>query len=181
MPRAWLFEAWTLTLALASGACSSSAGTPRDAGTESAADRGAESAADRGADTPVVGDLQLPLHFACEVALDDSQDPCPATLSQAETTDAGRLTTACGSLEHLIPPSADVFFGSWDCFYDGVSGALVGWDMSSDIPQFCGNTAPGAFAGNVPSGCATFLDQPYWRRVHTDGGAGDAGDAAAVD
>jgi hypothetical protein len=92
--------------------------------------------------------------------------------SQAQVGDAGQLTTPCGTLEHLIPPPSDVFFGSWDCFYDMTSGALVGWDMFTDAPSYCGNTAAGVYAGNVPAACATFLYTPAWRRVPLDGGAG---------
>ena len=158
-------------LALALGACSSSAGAPQDAATEAASDGRTDA-------PPLTGD-DRPAQVACEVALDDVGSPCAATVSQAQAGDAGWLLPPCGTLDRVVPPTTEIFFGTWDCFYDMSSGALVGWDRSSDIPEFCSHAAAGLFAGNVPLTCSTFLNSSGWRRAPIGGDAGGTVDAAA--
>jgi len=118
--------------------------------------------ADRRASAPSTpSDAGGTTYVACSAALTDPANPCPATLAAARQSSELVLVAPCGGLDHAAPP--DVFFGTVDCLYQSSDGTLVGWDRSSDIAEFCGNSAFAIYAGEIPPGC-TFIDGPGWRR-----------------
>jgi hypothetical protein len=105
---------------------------------------------------------EVPVRYVCPVALVDPANPCQATLTEERQVGGVVVLTPCDSLDHVAP--REIVLGAFDCFYAHGDGQLAGWDLSSDIPAFCGESAHAVYAGDVPDHC-TFLDAPGWQRV----------------
>ena len=140
----------------------------------------ATDAASDGAAGAVVTDGGLDRYYprfmsACQVALDDSHNPCATDSLQMSA-----LANQEGFSDAYICGSGTIRYGSYDsltmktrsCVYDG--RGLVGWELASPTPDFCGGHAFAIFADLDPKGqqmnCLTVDSVWYGWDTYGDGG-----------